>query len=335
MTATRLPTGFGSLDQPASWPPPRARPRPELLEAPLDTLPGVGPTIRRRLQKLGLETVGDLLSHRPFRYEQPRPSAGGSPISSATRRSRSRATVRSASLRRPRRGLTILEAVVSDGTRLDQGVVVQPGLARGAAPARHLRAPARPARAATGSRSRATTSARRRTRPPTSRPSIRRARRSRRRSCASWSRRRCRSRATLPDPLPAALKAQEGLPFRADALHALHRPRSLAEAEAGRRRLAFDELLVLQVGLAQRAARARGDDRARARRAGRADRALPRGAPVHAHRAPGAGDRGDRRRPRARRCRCSGCCRATSAPARPSSRSTRSCARWSAAARAR
>ena len=55
----------------------------------------------------------------------------------------------------------------------------------------------------------------------------------------------------LPDPLPAELKAAEGLPLRADALWALHRPRSLEEGEAGRRRLAFDELLVLQVGLAR------------------------------------------------------------------------------------
>ena len=115
MTATRLPTGFGSLDQPASWPPPRARPRPELLAAQLDTLPGVGVTIRRRLQKLGLETVGDLLSHRPFRYEQPvrhRRIAdlfGDEEVAIE-------GTVSSASLRRPRRGLTILEAVVSDGT---------------------------------------------------------------------------------------------------------------------------------------------------------------------------------------------------------------------------
>jgi ATP-dependent DNA helicase RecG len=44
------------------------------------------------------------------------------------------------------------------------------------------------------------------------------------------------------------------LPFRADALHALHRPRSLAEAEVGRVRLAFDELLLLQLALARRAA---------------------------------------------------------------------------------
>jgi len=56
----------------------------------------------------------------------------------------------------------------------------------------------------------------------------------------------------LPDPLPARLKVAERLPLKADALFALHQPRTLEEAEAGRQRLAFDELLVLQVGLARR-----------------------------------------------------------------------------------
>ncbi len=56
----------------------------------------------------------------------------------------------------------------------------------------------------------------------------------------------------LHDPLPAALTASEGLPGRADALWALHRPASREEAEAGRRRLAFDELLLLQIGIARR-----------------------------------------------------------------------------------
>src|SRR5207253_1282012 len=55
------------------------------------------------------------------------------------------------------------------------------------------------------------------------------------------------------DPLPAPLCASERLPTRADALWALHRPRSREEAETGRRRLAFDELLLLQVGIARRA----------------------------------------------------------------------------------
>jgi len=54
------------------------------------------------------------------------------------------------------------------------------------------------------------------------------------------------------DPLPADLKASTGLPGRADALVALHRPREGADGERARRRLAFDELLVLQLGLARR-----------------------------------------------------------------------------------
>src|SRR5205807_641750 len=66
----RLPVGFAG-EEVAAWPPPRAFPRPEALDRPLDVLPGVGPAVRRRLAKLGLETVADLLSHPPFRYERP------------------------------------------------------------------------------------------------------------------------------------------------------------------------------------------------------------------------------------------------------------------------
>jgi ATP-dependent DNA helicase RecG len=60
--------------------------------------------------------------------------------------------------------------------------------------------------------------------------------------------------ADFPDPLPARLKARRALPFRSDALHAIHRPASLDQAERARSRLAFDELLVLQIGLARRRA---------------------------------------------------------------------------------
>ncbi len=56
----------------------------------------------------------------------------------------------------------------------------------------------------------------------------------------------------LPDALPAALKERAGLPQRADALAMLHRPSGEEDAERGRRRLALDELLVLQIGLARR-----------------------------------------------------------------------------------
>ena len=51
------------------------------------------------------------------------------------------------------------------------------------------------------------------------------------------------------DLLPGRLRASLGLPDLADALRAVHRPTSVAEAERGRRRLAVDELLDLQLML--------------------------------------------------------------------------------------
>jgi ATP-dependent DNA helicase RecG len=51
------------------------------------------------------------------------------------------------------------------------------------------------------------------------------------------------------DPLPESLRLAAGLPRLTDALRAVHRPASAEEAERGRRRLAFDELLDLQLML--------------------------------------------------------------------------------------
>jgi ATP-dependent DNA helicase RecG len=54
------------------------------------------------------------------------------------------------------------------------------------------------------------------------------------------------------DPLPAALRGAEGLPGRADALCAVHFPRAAPDTDEGRRRLAFDELLLAQLALLRR-----------------------------------------------------------------------------------
>src|SRR5436853_6242667 len=69
MTPSRRQTAFAALDPPKVWPATRARPRPERLDIELDALPGVGATLKRKLAKLGLSTVRDLLEHRPRRYE--------------------------------------------------------------------------------------------------------------------------------------------------------------------------------------------------------------------------------------------------------------------------
>src|SRR5438552_880506 len=116
--------GFAGLDQSAAWPPTRGRPHPERLDRELDALPGVGATLKRKLAKLGLHTIRDLLEHVVDYF----------------------------------------------------------------------------------------------------------------------------------DPLPAELRERERLPLKRDALFAVHHPEDEYEAEIGRQRLAFEELLLLQVGIARRAA---------------------------------------------------------------------------------
>ncbi|HSR14516.1 MAG TPA: ATP-dependent DNA helicase RecG, partial [Gemmatimonadales bacterium] len=54
-----------------------------------------------------------------------------------------------------------------------------------------------------------------------------------------------------PEVLPEEVRREVGLPVAAEALRMVHRPADLGEAEAGRRRLAFDELLDLQLMLAR------------------------------------------------------------------------------------
>jgi ATP-dependent DNA helicase RecG len=55
--------------------------------------------------------------------------------------------------------------------------------------------------------------------------------------------------AASPDIIPEAVRSAADLPRLADALRMVHRPQTVAEAEQGRRRLAFDELLDLQLML--------------------------------------------------------------------------------------
>ena len=52
-----------------------------------------------------------------------------------------------------------------------------------------------------------------------------------------------------PDALPAEMRQRRSLPLRRDALMASHRPRTLEDAGEANRRLAFEELFLLQAGL--------------------------------------------------------------------------------------
>jgi ATP-dependent DNA helicase RecG len=240
-----LPVGFGGANT-AEWPRPRSFPRPEELGRSVEVLPGVGPAVRKRLERLGLETVGDLLAHRPFRYEEPVPEVrmadlradedvaiAGEVLSTSTRR---------------RGRLQMLTARISDGTATVSATWFnQPWLERQLQPGTAVRLRGRHGRYGFDVRSfdigdgEATADFA----PVYPASEDITAKKLRELVGAALPR-------ALSDPLPAELKQQEALPERVDALWALHRPRSLGEAEAGRRRLAFDELLLLQIWLARR-----------------------------------------------------------------------------------
>jgi ATP-dependent DNA helicase RecG len=245
--ATRFPAGFAGLDRPEVWPPTRAQPRPHELERPLEALAGVGPAVSKRLAKLGLRTIGDLLSHRPFRYEQPVPQRRVADLGGDEEVTIS-GEVLSVSQRRRGR-LRILTARVSDGSATVSATWFnQPWLERQLQPGTRVRLRGRPGRYGFDVRSYDIGDAEATADFAPVYPASEEITPKKLRELVGAALPR-----SLHDPLPAELKQHELLPQRGDALWSLHRPRSLAEAEAGRRRLAFDELLVLQLGLARRA----------------------------------------------------------------------------------
>jgi ATP-dependent DNA helicase RecG len=239
--------GFAGLDAPDAWPRPASIPQPERLDASVETLNGVGAAVARRLRKVGLERVGDLLWQRPRRYEEPLARKRISELFGDDE-AQIEVVVRSVSSRRRGR-LKILTAKVADET--------------GEIRATWFNQPWVEARLTAGTRLRlrgrsnrfgfAVTSFELEGEP----------------EAADWAPvyaasedltqkklRDLRAQALehvrdAGEPLGAALRASERLPLRADALTAIHRPRSLPEAEVGRTRLAFDELLVLQIAIAR------------------------------------------------------------------------------------
>ena len=247
---TRLPIGFAGAEPPLRWPRPRSAPRPEVLEAGVETLPRVGAAVRGRLAKLGLRTVADLLAHRPRRYERPidqrsiRDLFGeeeavieGVVLGTTSRRSRGR--------------LQILTARVADDTgEIKATWFNQPWLAAQLVPGTHLRLRGKPNRYGFQVESYDIGEATETADYAPVYPASAALAQKQLRALVGAALEQVRAQG---DPLPARIAVAEALPLRADALVALHRPRSLEEAEVGRRRLAFDELLVLQLALARRA----------------------------------------------------------------------------------
>jgi ATP-dependent DNA helicase RecG len=251
MTATRRLTAFAGLDPPRAWPQPPRAPRPDRLELGLDTLPGVGPTIQRKLSKLGLTTVRDVLEHRPRRYE-----TAADEVSIAALRQGEEVVIAGRVLKvekKPMRNRrTRIVARVDDGTAsVSVSWFNQPWLADKLLPGTEIRLRGKLGRFGFEPRSYDVGDVRATADFAPVYPAAE--------EIAAATVRRVVD-AALPlatnvlDPLPAELRERESLPLKRDALAAVHRPRDLDEAERGRQRLAFEELLVLQIGIARRVA---------------------------------------------------------------------------------
>jgi ATP-dependent DNA helicase RecG len=244
---------FAGMTRPERWPRTRGI-RPAALERSVETLTGVGPALRKKLAKLGLRSVGDLLEYRPRGYQRAvgetaiadLPLEGEAVIAGEIRRVTSRPT---------RRRVTVVKAAVRDESAEIAAVWFnQPWLEEKLRPGTRVRLRGQLRRSEFHVRSYDLNGAAATADFAPIYPASEEVASPRIRALVE---RALPDAANLPDPLPAALRAREGLPLRADAVAALHRPRSEAQGEHGRRRLAFDELLVLQVGLARlRAGRA-------------------------------------------------------------------------------
>lgn len=228
---------------------------PARLERPVAQLKGVGRVTARRLHDLGLETVRDLLLHMPFRHEPPSriTSVGALSIGDEVTL---QVRVTSCSLRETRRRrVTVLEALVCD----DTGSMVatwynQP----------YLQAPfnARPEILVRGTMIR--------------RHGIASFQVKRHEilgeageslhilglvpvypTCGELSVRTIRSllhnaapeARNLVDPLPAKTLARKRYPGKAEAVLSNHFPASIEEAHRARERLAYEELLLLQLAV--------------------------------------------------------------------------------------
>jgi ATP-dependent DNA helicase RecG len=251
MTTSRRQTVFASLDPPQAWPATRAQPQPQRLALELDVLPGVGATLKRRLAKLGLVTMRDLLEHRPHRYESavdevPIARLGGSEevaivgeVLNVTKR--------------PLRGRrSLVTARISDGTAtITAGWFNQPWVADQLRPGVHVRLRGKPGRYGFDVKSYDVGDGEATADFAPVYPASEEIPAKRLRTLVGHA---LGHVVDYYDPLPAELRDREALPLKRDALFVLHHPESEHEAETGRRRLAFEELLLMQIGIARRAA---------------------------------------------------------------------------------
>ena len=247
---TRISTGFSGLVQNGEWPPPRSWARPERLELSVETLPGVGPAFAKRLRSLGLETVGDVLFRKPRRYET---AADEISISQLWGNDEVviHGSVVAVKVKKPSQRRTIVTAQIADASgAISASWFNQPWLADKLTPGTKVRLRGKLGRYGFDVKAydlgdTKSTADFAPVYPASEQIQSVRLRELTRAALDAHLR-------DVPDPLPAELD----LPIRRDALAAIHFPFDLKEAEEARRRLAFDELVTLQLAVL----RSRGEE---------------------------------------------------------------------------
>ncbi len=224
------------------------------LDAPLTSLPGIGPKTAKTLARLGLETLGDLLWHLPRRYNDYSQLKTidqlwfGEEVTVI-------GTLESLQAREARRGrLTLVEAVVSDGTGMLRVTWFnQPWIADRLKPGQplvlsgkvdqylgHLTMNSPEWEPLEGDQ--VHTNRIVPVYPLTSGVSQKWLRKVIRRVVDRLAPR-------VQDPLPEAVRQEVGLPDLPTALRQVHFPDSAEALHEAQRRLAFDELFYLQLGV--------------------------------------------------------------------------------------
>ncbi len=228
-------------------------PRPSHLDAPLPGSDELGAKAARALDTLGLHTVGDLLEHLPRARGEARTVATLQQGETATvlvevRKIDTR-TVRRRGMK-PRVAATVADATGS----MEVSFFNQPWLAQRYPPGTRLLLTVR-----SDARGRVSVTAH----APTDLQVASEAQVAQYPASEGIDSTRilalmrecCEAIADTLEPLPSRVRVVEGLPDRPASLTALHFPGNEGEAEGGRRRLAFEELLFVQLALLRRRAR--------------------------------------------------------------------------------
>ena len=284
MSKTRCPLPFAGSGSPRKSLPRTSKQflDPPSLRQPLTTLKGVGPATAREAEKLGLRTLEDLLFHFPYRHED---FTSSRKVGELKWDEEATISVRLESImRKPtrRRNLRLVVATVSDDTGFiealwyNQDYLVEQLHAgdrlmlrgRYDGPGRSFKVSGYElvgrsegddgpeGRYGTDADSGLHTTGFVPVYHTTEKISVKRLR--------GWLAAVRHLAVQLPDPLPSALRAEMSLPLKADAVLAMHFPRSLGEFRVARRRLIFEELYLMQLGLLSR--RRRYADRLRGRK---------------------------------------------------------------------